>query len=93
MAEKFFPVASKQLSSKVKSLWHSKIAVIAAKTGDKKDAIRIWNDIANFYPYQINSVKELANLGLKEDLIKFYKEMQKNIPSSNIPIKALKILE
>jgi len=93
MAEEIFPAASKQLTSKEKPIWHSKIAVVAAKKGDKKDAMRIWRDIANLYPYQIDSVKELSTLGLKEDLIKFYKEMRKNVPSSNIPERALKILE
>jgi len=93
MAENISSEAFKNFSSKEKSIWHSRIAVVAAKRGDKNNAMRIWKDIANLYPYQIDSVKELANLGLKEDLIKFYKEMQKNIPSSNIPVKALKILE
>ena len=93
MAENISSEAFKNFSSKEKSIWHSRIAVVAAKRGDKNNAIRIWKDIANLYPYQIDSVKELANLGLKEDLIKIYKEMQKNIPSSNIPVKALKILE
>ena len=92
MAENISSEVFKHLTSE-KSRWHSRIAVVAAKTGDKNNAMRIWKDIANLYPYQIDSVKELANLGLKEDLIKFYKEMQKNIPSSNIPVKALKILE
>ncbi|MCK5852315.1 hypothetical protein KAH27_04720 [bacterium] len=62
MAENIFPVASKQLSSRGISIWYSKIAVVAAKGGDKNNAMRIWKDMANLYPYQTNSLKELANL-------------------------------
>jgi tetratricopeptide (TPR) repeat protein len=71
---------------------YSAIAVCAAQKGAKQDAIRIWEKATNISPIEIRMLHDLVNAGLKNELIEYYVEMQKKMPSSEAPARALNIL-
>jgi tetratricopeptide (TPR) repeat protein len=92
-AEQLFPEASKRLTPREVPEWHSRIAVVAAAVGKKVDAIRIWKAVANVNPSELAALDDLVKYGLRGELIAFYNEMAKKMPSSEIPAKVLRRLE
>jgi tetratricopeptide (TPR) repeat protein len=92
-AEEVFPDAAKRLTPKELLEWFSRVAVTAAKAGAKTDAMRIWSRVANLSPSQIDGLEDLVEAGLRKELKNFYLKMQKEIPSSEVPAKALMVLE
>ena len=92
-AEEVFPTAAKNLTPKELPEWYSRIAVTAAKAGAKTDAMRLWRRVANLSPSQIDGLETLVDAGLGDELKDFYREMRKNIPSSEVPARALTVLE
>lgn len=92
-AEKVFPDAAQQLTPRELPEWYSRVAVAAAKAGAKADAMRIWSHVANLCPACIGRLEDLVKAGLKDELKGFYHEMRKKMPSSEVPGKALMVLE
>jgi tetratricopeptide (TPR) repeat protein len=92
-AEKIFLQTDIRLTADEIPEWYSKAAVAAAKAGAKTDAMRIWSQVANINPSYTNGLEKLGDAGLKDELVIFYRQMQKEIPSSEIPARALMILE
>jgi tetratricopeptide (TPR) repeat protein len=92
-ADEIFPEAAGRLTPKEVPAWYARVAVAAAKTGAKTDAMRIWRRVANLSPSQIDGVEDLVEAGLRDELIDFYREMQKKMPSSEVPARVLKALE
>jgi len=92
-AEGIFPEASNHLTAFELSDWYSRVAVVAAKAGAKAEALRIWKAVANVNPAEMRGLDALVKAGLREELAAFYREMQKKMPSSGIPDRALKALE
>jgi tetratricopeptide (TPR) repeat protein len=92
-AEQVFPEASKRLTPREVPDWYSRIAVIAARAGAKADAMRIWKGVANVNPTELADLDDLVKFGLKDELVDFYGEMAKKMPSSEVPARALGMLE
>lgn len=92
-AEKIFPEARKRLSVPEETNWYTRIAVAAAESGEKAEAMRIWRVAANANPARPLHLTRLANHGLKDELKAFYRNLAKNLPESEAPAKALKTLE
>ncbi|MEX2113997.1 MAG: hypothetical protein WD845_12475 [Pirellulales bacterium] len=92
-AEEHFPDEGKQLGPLEVPRWYSRLALAAAKAGAKEDAMRLWGVAANVSPCRFDGLKPLANAGLKDDLKHFYRQMQKQMPKSDVPAKALAALE
>jgi len=92
-AERIFPEARKRLSVPEETDWYTRIAVAAAASGDKDDAMRIWRVRANANPARPVYLRRLARYGLAEELAAFYRELAKKLPSSEAPARALKMLE
>ncbi|UCD53053.1 MAG: hypothetical protein JSW27_10510 [Phycisphaerales bacterium] len=92
-AEQLFPEASKRLTPREVPEWYSRIAVVAAAAGKKVDAMRIWKAVANVNPAELAVLGDLVKYGLRGELMAFYDEMAKRMPSSEIPAKALRALE
>ena len=92
-AEKIFPDASERLTPSELPDWYSRVAIAAAKARAYGDAIRLWGRVANLYPAMIGWLDELAETGLKDELKDFYRQMQQKMPSSEVPTKALMILD
>ncbi len=92
-AEAVFPQASRQLNLREKPLWHSRLALSAAADGQKDDALRLWSRTANASPITLCGLEQLAKLGLRDDLITFYRAMQNEMPASHAPARAIKLLE
>ncbi len=89
-ADRIYPLAAKRMSE---PHGRTRIAVMAAKGETKGDAMRIWKSAATVYPYDLRSIRPLAQLGLKDELTQHYRDMQKTLPTSQIPERALKVLE
>ena len=92
-AEQAFPLASKRLTPSEVPEWYSQIAVIAAKAGAQADALRIWTSAANVNPARLEHLDQLAENGLRQELIAFYRNMGKQMPRSEVPAKAIAVLE
>ena len=92
-AEDVFPEASRRLTPMEVPDWYSRVAVTAAVAGKKADAIRLWRAVANINPAELDRLDELAKLGLRHELVAFYDEMARKMPSSEIPTKVLRVLE
>ena len=92
-AEKIFPDARKRLSVPEETDWYTRVAVAAAASGDKADAMRIWLVAANANPARPVWLRRLAKYGLRDELVAFYQDLAKKLPASGAPAKALKILE
>jgi hypothetical protein len=72
--------------------WHSRLALAAAGDGQKTDALRLWVRTANASPPDLRGLAQLASLGLRDDLIAFYRAMRRELPASHAPTRALKVL-
>jgi len=92
-AEQVFPEASRQLTPTEVPDWYSRVAVAAASAGMKTDAMRIWRSVANVSPAELDGLDELVKLGLRDELVAFYDEMARKMPSSEIPTRVLRALE
>lgn len=91
-AEKLWPKASKRLTSSEVPRFFAQIAVAAAKSGAKQDALRLWKQKDELDRAMIEPLTELAECGLKPELIVYYKNMVRSQPASTIPKEALKLL-
>lgn len=92
-SEAIFPEATKRLTANEVPKWYGKIAVVAAKNGAKDEAMRIWQLTANINPGEWSIVRELSKAGLTERLKEYYRKMQEHLPDSDLPRKALRVLE
>lgn len=92
-AEAVFPEAARQLGLRELPQWHSRLALLAAAAGGQADALRLWLRTANASPTTLRGLEQLAALGLRDDLIAFYRTMQKELPASHAPARALELLE
>ncbi len=92
-AEEIFIQTANRFGTEEIPEWYSRLAVAAAKAGAKTDAMRLWSQAANLNPSNFGGLEKLVDAGLKDDLVIFYSQMQKKMPSSEIPARALAILE
>jgi hypothetical protein len=92
-AEAVFPDAALHLTGRELPSWQGRIAELAARAGAKDDALRIWKSVANVNPCYLGSVGDLARAGLTTELREFYKEFGVKLPSSVVPLRAMKIIE
>ena len=92
-AEAIFPEASRELTTSEIPQWYSRLALIAARDGSKADALRLWHRTANFAPTAVGGLTQLASLGLRDELVAFYRAMQKEMPGSHAPVRALDLLD
>lgn len=92
-AEALYPEACKRLTPAERPDWLSRIAIAAAKSGEKKEAMRIWVRVADMNPSATKGADDLVRLGLREELKAFYGELQKKLPDSEIPVRMLRELD
>jgi len=91
--EALFPQATARLTLAEAPEWCSRLAAVAAKTGAKADAMRLWRTAASTDLTELAYLSRLSRAGLYEELTAFYTEMARKIPSSETPGKALHILQ
>jgi len=92
-AEELFPEAAKRLTPKELPKWYARVAVAAAKAGAKSDAMRIWRRVANVNLSRIYGLEDMVKAEMADELKDFYREMSRQMPSSEAPARALKMLE
>ncbi len=91
-AEEVFPEAAKRIGAVEIAEFYSRIAVVAAKGRQRSEALRIWKAAANINPSDLHNLDQLARTGLGVALTAYYHEMQRRLPSSNVPAAALRAL-
>lgn len=69
------------------------IAAAAAEAGSYNDAVRIWRQNANRDRRNLKCLDKLSTGAAKPEIVKFYLTLKKNDPLSDIPDKALSILQ
>jgi len=83
-AESMFALAEKRLSPSEDPEWLGRIALIAAQTGNRKDAMRIFRRVANCNLRCRRLVAELADLKLEDELREFYHDAQQRLPTAKL---------
>lgn len=91
-AEEIWPVASLRLTSEEKPEWLSRIAIAAARSGDKDNSLRLWRLKDSIDLSAINNLDEMVKYGMKDKLVNYYQDLKKSKPASSIPGEALKRL-
>ncbi len=91
-AEALFPEARTRLTAGELSDWYGRIARAAARAGAKEEALRIWKDVVNVNPSETGALKDLVAAGLEKELGVFYRELQKKMPMSDVPARALRMI-
>jgi hypothetical protein len=92
-AEELLPQATGRLTAAEAPEWCSRLALVAAQTGAKADALRLWRMAAGTDLTELADLSRLSSAGLREELTAFYAETARKIPSSEVPGKALRILQ
>ncbi len=83
-AEAIFEFAAKRLTPAEYPEWLGRVAIMAAKKGDKTDAMRIFRRVANINIRPVQLVEQLAKLGLEDELRAYYGEARRRLPKSNL---------
>jgi tetratricopeptide (TPR) repeat protein len=83
-AESMFPLAFKRLTSAEAPGWLGRIAVVAAQTGNRDDAMRIFRRAANCNLRCRDLVEELSKHGLKDALRTYYQEVRRRLPTAKL---------
>jgi hypothetical protein len=91
-AEEIWPAASVQLTSEEKPDWLSRIAIAAARAGDKENSLRLWQLKDAVDLSAIGNLDEMVKYGMKDKLINYYRELKKSKPMSTVPDAALRKL-
>ena len=91
-AEEIWPAVSVQLTSEEKPDWLSRIAIAAARAGDKENSLRLWQLKDAVDLSAIGNLDEMVKYGMKDKLINYYRELKKSKPMSTVPDAALRKL-
>lgn len=91
-AEELLPHITKHHNSEELSIKYSNLAIAAAKAGAKEDALRLWKKAVNLKPSTLYRLEALVKKGLGKQLEAYYRELQNKMPNSQIPKKALAII-
>ena len=91
-AEKVFQTVSERLASGRRG-WLRRLAVAAAKAGDKTDAMRFWARRAGQDLTDREGLGELASHGMTDRLTAYYKALARRAPKNAAVAAALKELE
>lgn len=91
-AEEIWPAASVRLTSEEKPDWLSRIAIAAARSGDKDNSLRLWRLKDAIDLSAIGNLDEMVKYGMKDKLVIYYRELKKSKPKSTVPDEALRKL-
>jgi len=91
-AENIWPQASVRLTDNERPDWLGRIALAAAKSGDKNNAIRLWKKKDTIDAAALGHLEDMVKNGLRVQMIDYYTRMQKQKPDNSIPKDALKII-
>jgi tetratricopeptide (TPR) repeat protein len=91
-AEDMWPLVRQRLTPREIPDWLGRVAVVAAKDGDKDAALRLWQAKSNLDRTDFRHLDELARLGLSQNLRAFYQRMAEDDPITWVPGAVLKLL-
>jgi len=92
-AERVYPELKKRLTSREHLERYGDIAVAAAKAGANEDATRLWAGVINVNPSEMRDLAQLVRAGLREELVALYRTLQAQLPTSDVPARAMEILQ
>ena len=81
-----------RLTSEEKPDWLSRIAIAAARSGDKDNSLRLWRLKDAIDLSAIGNLDEMVKYGMKDKLVIYYRELKKSKPKSTVPDEALRKL-
>lgn len=91
-AENIWPQASVRLTDNERPDWLARIALAAAKSGDKTSAMRLWKKKDTIDAAALGHLEDMVKNGLRVQMLEYYTRMQKQKPNNSIPKDALKII-
>ncbi len=91
-AESIFPEAAKRPTTEKLLRCYGRIALVAARSGAKQDAIRVWKIAANVDLAALGNLEPLASAGLRRELVEYYESIRTRLPGSVVPGRALHLL-
>lgn len=91
-AEKLYPELRPNLSLEQLPQWWANLSEVAARAGDKKDAIRLWSHKDDLDRTLIAPLYSLGTRPVQPDFISYYKRMAVEEPDSYVPPRALRLL-
>lgn len=91
-AESIWPQASVRLTDNERPDLLGRIALAAAKSGDKTDAMRLWKKKDTLEAAALGHLEEMLKNGMRSEMLDYYTRMQKQKPDNSIPKEALKII-
>jgi tetratricopeptide (TPR) repeat protein len=89
-AERIWPEARKRLQPNERVGRLGYIAVLAAKKGDRDDALRVWKKRMNFDLTDLRGLDNLAKSGLRDQLLQLYRQLAIDDPETLASDAALK---
>lgn len=93
-AEQVFSDAYGHAMAPHKGSQYGRIAVAAARAGDRADAVRLWKRRANLdLVASLDELRLLVDNELREPLREYYAGIGKRLPASCVPARALDLLE
>lgn len=91
-AENIWSEASVRLTENERPDWLGRIALAAAKSGDKPNAMRLWKKKDHIDAAALGHLEGLVKSGMRSEMFDYYTKMQKQKPDNSIPKEALKII-
>ncbi len=91
-AERVLPAVVRRLTPDELPRWYVRLPLLAARAGARDDALRLWRGLASVHPTHLDGLADLAAAGLRDELFAFYREMAAEMPTSEVPARALGIL-
>ncbi|MCX7005850.1 MAG: hypothetical protein NTY53_01105 [Kiritimatiellaeota bacterium] len=90
-AEELLPSIVRDLGGNPAKLM-ARIAATAAKAEAKADAVRLWRQVINLCPMEFEHLDELVQSGLRDELVRLYRDLARQMSNSQAPSCALKLL-
>lgn len=91
-AENIWPQASARLTDNERPDWLGRIALAAAKSRDKPNAMRLWKKKDSVEAAALSHLEEMVKNGMRSEMLDYYAKMQNQKPDNSIPREALKII-
>ncbi len=91
-AESIWPQARQQLTLHELAPFFSQVALAAARAGDKKEAMRLWQQKDSIDCTALMHLDEMAKAGMKSELLQYYATVERGNPHATYVSEARKIL-
>lgn len=92
-AENIWPQASGNLTDNERPEWLGRIALAAAKAGDKSNAMRLWKKKDEVDLAELGQLNDLVEAGMRSEMRDYYRAILKQKPTNAVPSEAIKMID